>query len=80
MGSERVARIKDRRCIGEIYPDGMYTIERVMELIGLGRESLYEGMKVGVIQRYFFGHRVYVEGSDVIAWIKSGGVSDPNVS
>jgi hypothetical protein len=61
---------KPRTCIGEMHPGAMYTIERVNEALGIGRDSLVEGIRAGVIARYFYNKRVYVEGVDVIAWIK----------
>ena len=67
---QRPTRMKARECIGEIHPDAMYTMRRLLEVSGIGRVSLTEGVKSGVIKKHGDGRRVWVEGKDVIAWIK----------
>ncbi len=69
------ARVKrgPRECIGEIWPDAMYSLDRVMELIGIGYEQIAQGVRDGIIKKYPAGIRIYIEGRDVIAWIKSQG-------
>lgn len=63
-------RIREKReCLGEIYPDGVYTVSRVMELIGLGRMSIADATAAGVVKKHLCGNRVYVKGQDVIDWI-----------
>lgn len=69
MPYERKTPRTVQKVIGEIDPNRLYTLRRVMECVGLGRVSLSEGVEAGYIRKHYTGHHVYIRGADVIEWI-----------
>lgn len=72
MQAQRPRRVVTK-CVGELYPEGIYTRNRVMELIGIGADSIKDGIAAGVIKRHFASGHVYVTGADIIRWITEFG-------
>jgi hypothetical protein len=59
------------RCVGVIAPERIYTKEGVMRFAGMGRKTLLEAKKSGIVKAIPAGERVYFKGSELIAWIES---------
>lgn len=59
------------KCLGRIDATAIYTPEGCMRYAGLGRESLLQARKSGIVEPIPHGRRVYYAGDELIAWIKS---------
>lgn len=59
------------KCLGRIDATAVYTTEGCMRYAGLGRESLSQARKSGLVEPIEHGRRVYYGGDQLIAWIKS---------
>lgn len=59
------------RCLGCLAPERLYTPEGAMRHAGLGRESLLQARKSGMVVPIELGRRVYYSGDQLIRWIKS---------
>lgn len=59
------------KCFGRIDPGAVYTTEGCMRYGGIGRESLFQARKSGMVKPIEVGKRVYYGGDELIAWIRS---------
>lgn len=56
---------------GILRPDSIYTVEGVLRAAGIGRETLSEARRSGIVKPIEIGKRVYYRGEQLIAWIES---------
>lgn len=59
------------RCLGRLDAQSLYTTEGCLRYAGLGRESLLEARRSGIVKPIPCGKRVYYAGEELIQWIKS---------
>jgi hypothetical protein len=59
------------RCMGRIDAASLYTTEGCLRYAGLGRETLLQARKSGLVKPIELGRRMYYCGDELIAWIKS---------
>lgn len=62
---------KNSRCLGILAPERLYTKEGCMKAAGIGRKTLLEAKRSGMVKAIAAGERVYFRGSELIAWIES---------
>jgi ribosomal protein S14 len=61
-----------RKGRGEGRADSVYTPEGVMRSFGLGKMSLLEARRSGMVKMYHRGGRGFYHGKEIIDWILAG--------
>jgi len=57
---------------GEIDPNRMYSLTRIIEILGIGKAGLRSMRRAGLPVRYV-GRNAFYFGGDVIDWVRSHG-------
>jgi hypothetical protein len=65
------AGYRKTKCHGVRAPERLYTKEGCMKAAGIGRKTLLEAKRSGIVKAIPAGERVYFRGSELIAWIES---------
>lgn len=58
---------------GKLETNAMYTAQGCKNWFGLGRYSLAEARRSGVVKPIELGGKLYYEGSELIEWIRQSG-------
>jgi len=68
------------RCVGQICPDRVYTVEGLIRCAGIGREVLRVARASGMVKPITIGRRSYYLGHQLVAWIESEGSRERTAS
>jgi len=67
----RQQRRNVERCVGQICPDRVYTVEGLIRYAGIGHEILRVARASGTVRPITIGRRSYYLGWQLVAWIES---------
>lgn len=66
------------RCLGQICPDRVYTVEGLIRYAGIGYGMLRAARSSGTVRPITIGRRSYYLGRQVVEWIESQAAPSAN--